>query len=80
MTYTRFRVIELLQGFLDGSAGPYEFDDFLSSRSSDPEIEAIRLRLAQLPDEEPSDDPTRYAGERAKVIVEEIIRDLQNSK
>jgi hypothetical protein len=41
-------VAAILRGFLDGSGGPYDFDDFISAPHEDPRLDLIRNRAAAL--------------------------------
>ena len=55
-------VAQLIASFLDGSAGKWDWDDFISVRQRDPTLEAIRLECAALPDLFPPDKEGRYCG------------------
>jgi hypothetical protein len=37
-------VIKMLENFLDGNGGPYDWDDFLTLPIADPDLEAVRRR------------------------------------
>ena len=41
----------IIEQFLDGTGGRWDWDDFVSLRIEDPELDAIRLRCARLQDE-----------------------------
>jgi hypothetical protein len=73
----RLYIADLLKRFLAGNTGPYEFDDFISSPENDPELDAIRIRLARLPDEEPSGDPGEYTNDRGREVICSIIKQLE---
>jgi hypothetical protein len=77
MYYTRDKVADILDRFLSGCVDPYEFDDFISSNSLDPEIEFIRLRLIDLPLERPSADPNEYADADARTEVAQMANSLR---
>lgn len=46
--YTKSEVAEIIEQFLDGTGGPWDWDDFTSIRIADPELEAIRVRCVEL--------------------------------
>jgi len=41
-------VVQYLRGFMDGTGGKWDFDDFTSCSIADPRLESIRDRVAQL--------------------------------
>jgi len=41
-------VANYLDDFIDGSSGPYDWDDFISLKIADPALEGIRARAASL--------------------------------
>jgi hypothetical protein len=45
---TRTKLADLLEGFVNGTCGDWEWDDFLSVPHDDPEIEKIHERCEQL--------------------------------
>jgi hypothetical protein len=51
---TRAEVGDILSRFLDGTGGPYDFDEFCSLTIRDPELEAIRIACIRLRDAAPS--------------------------
>lgn len=77
--YNRIEVAEILKRFLNGTCSVYEFDDFISSKLSDPYLDGIRLELALLPDNEPSGDERRYTNTNGLNRIAEIISELQDS-
>ncbi len=50
---TKKAVADLIRRFIDGSCGPREWDDFISVRTTDSEIESVRKECASLPERFP---------------------------
>jgi len=76
MDHERQHVAEMLGRFIAGSAGDWEFDDFASTKSSDPLIEARRRELIALPRSFPPRDPAHFCSaeglERIAAIADEL--------
>jgi hypothetical protein len=77
--YTRAEVIKILHDFLEGTGGDYDWGDFITSRISDPELEAIRDRCNGLSDEFPPDKPKTYCNERGLAVIRGFLEYLQSA-
>ena len=49
--YTRAEVAEIVESFIEGTSGRWDWDDFLSIPIDDPYLDAIRLRCNSTYDE-----------------------------
>ena len=70
------RLADIIERFLDGTGGRWDWDDFTSLSITDPELDAIRVRCGQLYDE-----PTyagRYCGPEGMVEIRRIIEKLRS--
>jgi hypothetical protein len=75
---SRFEVAEILERFLDGSSGPWDWDDFTRGMSfRDRALEAIRLRCSCLSEEFPPTAPNRYCGEKGLEVIRSYIAELR---
>lgn len=77
----RFDVAEILEDFLQGTGGPWDWDDFTQGMTPlrDPDLEAIRRRCASLGKEFP---PTRtgwYCGEEGLKVLRSYVDELRNT-
>src|SRR5215471_7668312 len=73
-------VAHILEDFLEGSGGPWDWDDFTSGKSLDDlELEAIRKRCATLWAEFPSDNPRHYCSEQGRTVIRDYITQLRAS-
>jgi hypothetical protein len=71
-------VRDILVRFLDGSAAPNEFDDFVSIPIGDLRLDAIRKRCARLWTEFPPETPGEYCGEGGVEVMKRFIQELEN--
>ncbi len=68
----------LLEGFLDGTCGECDWDDFISvMRFDDPLLEQIRFRCSRLDQEFPPRDPHEYCDERGRDVIRNYARQLK---
>ena len=74
---TREEVASEIETFLDGSGGTWDWDDFLSIKISDPELEAIRQRCADLPYEFPPREAGHYCSPEGAKVLRSIVRELR---
>lgn len=70
---------DLLMRFLDGRVSDQEWDDFVSVRHHNKEIEAVRLRCGGLPEEFPPEPGDFYCNNEGAAIVREYVRHLRRS-
>jgi hypothetical protein len=70
-------VASLIERFLDGSIGKWEWDDFVSVRHRDAELELVRGRAADLPFEFPPSKPGYYCGEEGLRVLTRLAADLR---
>ena len=71
-------VREVLVRFLDGTAGPHEFDDFVSVSISAPRLETIRERCDKLHSEFPPEVPGHYCSEGGVEVMRRFIQELED--
>ena len=60
---TRLDVADLILRFVDGNSEAHEWDDFVSIRQSDHEIESLRSVCANIPIEFPPNDSLSYCSD-----------------
>jgi hypothetical protein len=56
----REEVAQIIEDFLNGTGGRWDWDDFCSSPIDDPALDAVRMRCVDIRDEDP--DPVHYCG------------------
>ena len=73
----RLEVATILENFVDGRGGPWDWDAFLSERFEDQEITAIQKRCAGLDAEFPPEIRGRYCGEKGLTVIRAYVRQLR---
>lgn len=66
---SRQEVATIIESFLNGTAESRAWDDFTSIPLTDPELEKIRVRCAQLPKEFPPERASAYCNEQGIVVL-----------
>lgn len=66
--------------FLDGTAKPHEFDDFVSVSIDDPQLDAIRERCDGLWREFPPEVSGHYCGEGGVEVMRQFIQELEREE
>jgi hypothetical protein len=74
---TREEVADILEDFVSGKGGNWDWDDFISFRIADSELERIREHCANLDSEHPS-DKGRYCSEKGLEVIRDYIKLLRN--
>ena len=74
---SRAEVADIIERFLDGTGGQWDWDDFCSVRIKDPELDAIRLRCAKLSAEDPH--PHHYCGAVGIDVMRGFVNNLRKT-
>jgi hypothetical protein len=74
---SKSEMAELIEAFLTGVSDDWDWDDFISIKQSNPEIEQIRLRCANLPWEFPPNRPGDYCNDDGAIILKNYVRRLR---
>jgi hypothetical protein len=69
-------VAQEIRTFLAGSAGDWDWDDFLSIRIKDPRLDAIRRRCNSIPDEYPPIGKG-YCNEAGRAVLAELADEAE---
>lgn len=68
---TRLQVADLIESFVSGTCGIWEWDDFISVIQADVEIERVRLICTSLPDRFSPRDTKQYCSDEG---VRELLK------
>lgn len=79
MRAERKEAAALLKRFVEGGIKEWELDDFISSRSNDPILEAYRLEVARIPLLFPPEVSTHYTSGEGTSRILEISRALADA-
>ncbi len=74
---SREEVADEIEAFLNGSGGAHDWSDFCTFTISDPELDKIRARCAQLREEFPPDPSGGYCNEEGLVVLREYVKFLR---
>lgn len=72
---TRSEVATIIDEFLSGVGGRWDWDDFCSFPIADPELESIRQRCIGVRDEYPSE--TGYCGDEGLRVLRGFVAQLR---
>jgi hypothetical protein len=72
----RLEVAALIRRFLDGSAGKWEWDDFISVRQRDEHIEAIRQAILEIETNFPRDTPNKWCSDAGMLKLQALASAL----
>ena len=74
---TRKDVADVIEQFLSGAGGEWDWDDFISIPLEDLDLDQIRRTCAQLPELYPAAIRSVYCGEQGIKVLRSILKDLQ---
>jgi hypothetical protein len=74
---TRDEVAKILEAFLAGSGGDWDWDDFLSFAIVDEELELIRVHCNRLDSEFPATEKGHFCGPKGFEVISEYVRQLR---
>lgn len=74
---SRGEMADIIERFVDGICGPWDWDDFCSFPIVDPALDAIRVRCIGLPQEFPSSQKGHYCSEAGIAVLREMVKELR---
>jgi hypothetical protein len=77
MQLTSSDVAAEIEAFVNGSGGPWDWDDFISIPIKDTKLDQIRQRCGRLPDEFPPTEAGQYCGAEGLAVLRSILSDLR---
>ncbi len=77
MNLSRDEVAGIIESFLNGTSGEWDWDDFISIPLEDPELEAVRRKCAAAREEFPPTQPRQYCGEQGVETMRRIAAELR---
>lgn len=78
MTLTKKQTVEILEQFITNKGSDWDWDDFISIKQKDPEIEKIRQLCAELPERFPPIVSGNYCNEKGLEVLKKILIDLKS--
>ena len=80
MELTKQEVIQVIRQFVNSTAGPWDWDDCVSVRQSDPKLERIRVRAVAIQVEFPPTELGQYCNEAGLVALRRLANDLADDE
>ena len=74
---TREQVAQILDDFVSGKGGRWDWDDFISFPIEDEYLDLIRERCTHLSEEFPPDAPRAFTNQRGIDVIRRFIDDLR---
>jgi hypothetical protein len=74
---TKNEMANVIEAFINGQSGEWDWDEFISLKLSDPDLDAVRKLCSSLPEIDPSTDHRHYCGERGMEIMIRLVNDLR---
>ena len=79
-TLGRLDVAQILENFLEGTGGPYDWDDSISvGIVADERLEHIQRHVNLLSEEFPPEKPGHYCNEQGLDVIRRYIAELRSS-
>jgi hypothetical protein len=77
---SRGEVADIIERFVDGICGKWDWDDFISWPIVDPHLDAIRTRCAGMSQEFPTAEKRHYCNEAGMEVLRQMVRELRQPK
>ena len=79
MKMTREEVLKTIETFISGTGGKWDWDDFISIRLQNAELDTVRKRCFSVRDEFPNMDPHEYCNEEGMKVLRDLAGALRTS-
>jgi hypothetical protein len=76
---TKIQIVALIDSFLDGTCGERDWDDFISVKLKDPELENVRERCAAVADVYPAASADAYCSEDGVNLLRAIADEVRST-
>jgi hypothetical protein len=77
MKMTREEVAKTIENFVNGTGGKWDWDDFVSIRLQDAEVDEVRKKCVAVRDEFPPSDPHQYCSEAGMKVLADLAASLR---
>ena len=79
VTRTKQEVADIIERFVDGTGGKWDWDDFCSHRIADPDLDLIRVKCSGLGSTHPPTMKGHFCNENGIRLMREMIQSLRSS-
>ena len=77
---TKAEVASIIEKFLDGSGGKWDWDDFCSLSIGDPYLDSVRIQCSELSLTCPPTEKGHYCSQAGFEIMRELVSKLRAAK
>jgi hypothetical protein len=74
---SRGEVADIIERFVNGTGGKWDWDDFISWPIADPQLDAIRARCAGLSQEFQTTQKGHYCSEAGVEVLRQMVKELR---
>jgi hypothetical protein len=67
----------LIEAFVDGRSGRWDWDDFTSTKKNDAFLESVRNRCVAIRGDHPEEEGARYCSEAGLEVLRAIAKDIR---
>jgi hypothetical protein len=79
MKMTKNEIADLIEAFIDGRSGDWDWDDFISIKQADPEIDSIRAQCAKIPEIFPPTEKGYYCAPDGFKALKGLVQNLREA-
>jgi hypothetical protein len=76
---TKLEVARIIEQFLNGSGGAWDWDDFCCNRITDPYLDSVRIACHELRATYPPKEKVHYCGPAGFAVLREMVAKLRAS-
>ena len=80
MKMTREEVAKTIEDFVNGTGGKWDWDDFISIRLQDAELDEVRKKCFSVRDEFPPSDDRQYCSEAGMQVLRDLAVTLRGGR
>ena len=77
MKRSKQEVVKILDDFLSGAGGAWDWDDFTSIPIGDPELERIRIECADMREKFPPSACRQYCSDEGMLAIRALLENLR---
>ena len=77
---TPAEVANIIEQFLEGTGGQWDWDDFCSIRIADPELDRVRLSCCVLSEKYPATEKSHYCSNEGFEVMRRLITELRSTQ
>ncbi len=70
---------KVIEDFVNGTGGPWDWDDFISVRIADEELEATRIKCLRTQSEYPG-GPNQWCNDEGREVLRSLAEQLRSGK